>query len=312
MAAALCLLVTLAAAVGSVGWVLGDRAAQRREAEDKVRQALDAAKRGLLSGNPQDPELVAAVQQVQAQLGRGVLGEELRHQAEQLRRDQQMLASLEQASLQQAMLNGESSDFAHRDELYAKGFAAYGLYVAALGPQETADRIRQSAIRIHLLAALDYWATIRRLSNKESAALLGAAADKADDYPWTRKLRRALVRENRAALEALAKETTGTASPVIVSLLAQGLRRVGSFLEAERMLWRVQADRPDDFWINYELAVTILHRKSPDWAQIIRFYQAALALRPHNGIVYNNLGIALGHDGRLVEAEAVFRKGISI
>src|SRR5262249_11383585 len=40
-AVAVCLLVTLVTGGGSAGWVLGDRATRQREAEGKVRQALD-------------------------------------------------------------------------------------------------------------------------------------------------------------------------------------------------------------------------------------------------------------------------------
>ena len=53
-AAAVCLLVTLTVVVGSVGWVLGDRAARQREAEGKVWEALEAAEPGLRQGNPWD------------------------------------------------------------------------------------------------------------------------------------------------------------------------------------------------------------------------------------------------------------------
>ncbi len=51
-AAAVCLLVTITAFIGSVGWIMGDRAARQREAEAKVRDALDAAVPGLRQGNP--------------------------------------------------------------------------------------------------------------------------------------------------------------------------------------------------------------------------------------------------------------------
>jgi hypothetical protein len=79
-----CLLVSLAAVVGSAGWVLGDRKARQREAEGRVREALAEAAPGLRQGNPHDPALIAAVQRARAQLDAAALGPELRGRVEQL------------------------------------------------------------------------------------------------------------------------------------------------------------------------------------------------------------------------------------
>jgi len=69
VAAAVCLLVTVAAGVGSAAWALGERAARRQEAEAKVLAALEEATPGLREGKPHDPALRSAVQRAADQLG---------------------------------------------------------------------------------------------------------------------------------------------------------------------------------------------------------------------------------------------------
>jgi serine/threonine-protein kinase len=313
--AAVCLLVALAALVGSVGWVLGDRGARQREAEANVRQALDAAAPGLEQGNPMDPALVAAAQRAEAQLNGGVLGPEWRGLVEQLLSDVGMLARLDNARLQAAAGGkGTIFDIAGADLLYAEAFAWYGL---ALSPQEIADRVRASAIRIHLTAGLDDWSTVKDVLERRSGASLWTIADLADDDPWRRQLRRAARHrdraDDRAALEGLAEEVGASGQPAAyLAWLARTLRDVGSAAAAERLLRRAHQGRPADFWINFELACTFDWKQPPDWAEAARFYQAALALRPNSPVVWNNLGVKLKEQGKLVEAEASFRKVIEL
>jgi tetratricopeptide (TPR) repeat protein len=311
--AALGLLAVLLILGGAIGWVLGDRAARQRGAEGKVLEALGAAAPGLGKGDPYDASLMAAVERAQAQLGGGaVLGADFRCRAQQLRADHQMLVELEQAWLQAAIGGRESFlDYGGADRLFAQAFGKYGIDTTALPPQETAARLRESALRTHLVAALDQWAFVRRelsLGNEE----LRAAADLADDDEWTRSLRTASQRSDRPALEALAKEGTASRAPTDVVRLANALRNAGSGTTAEQFLWRAQSERPADLWINFELAVTLAERQPPDLAQAVRFLQAALALRPKSAVIYAHLGIAMRRQRKYAEAEAACRKAIDL
>jgi tetratricopeptide (TPR) repeat protein/serine/threonine protein kinase len=313
-AATVCLLVTLAVVVGSVGWVLGDRATQQREAESKVVEALEAAEPGLQQGNPWDPLLTSAVQRAEAQLNSGTVGLDLRRRVEQLQKDVQMLVRLETARLQSAAGSKATGfDDAGEDRLFAGAFAWYGLDVIALSPQEAAQRLRASAIGRHLIAALDYWAFIRNKLIQGGGASLRAVADLADDDPWQRRLRRAVRRRDRGEMERLAQdEATFNQPPTYLVLLANYLNVEGSGAAAERLLRRAQAKHPADFWINFALENILYLKKPSDPAERVRFLQAALALRPQSPAVYSNLGGALYDQGKLAEAEAASRKAIEL
>jgi serine/threonine protein kinase/Tfp pilus assembly protein PilF len=313
-AAAVCLLVALAAGVGSAAWILGERAARQEEAEAKVQEALAEAMPRLSAGNPDDPALIAAVQRAEAQLGAGELRPLLRGRVEQLRRDQKMLADLEQASLQTVAGDNETGmDFDGADRLYAQAFAGYGMDVTTLSPQEAAQRLRASAISPHLIAGLDDWAFVRDNLSRGSGAAVRRVAELADDDPWRRRRREAAGRRDRATLEELAEEAeTLSHPPANLVMLARVLRNGGSGVVAERLLRRAQSAQPADFWVNLELAETLYKKKPPDMMEAVRFYQAALALRPQSPVVHNNLGNALQHQGKRVETEAAYRKAIEL
>jgi serine/threonine protein kinase/Flp pilus assembly protein TadD len=317
VAGVVCLLVTLVAGGGSVGWVLSDRAARQREAQAKVREAeakvqeaLEAATPGLRQGNPHDTALIAAVQRAAAQLDAGAVNPELRGRVEQLRRDLDMLAALENARLQRAAGNKETGfDVAGAEQLYAQAFAAYDVDLTTLSPQEAAERVRGSAIRAHLIAALYDW---RRFHRRDSTPP-GAALVLADDDPWRQRLLEATTREEYTALEKLAQEEeTLRQPPANLVLLADMLKRGQRQAAAERLIRQAQQEHPGDFWINMWLAEVLCEKKPPAWAEAAQFYQAALALRPQSPAVLTNLGVVLRNQGKLPEAITAFRKAIEL
>ncbi len=244
--------------------------------------------------------------------GRGL--EALRERVERRKRDVDLLTRLEEARLQAAAGSKETGfDNAGADRLYAGAFEWYGLDVTALDPPGAAERVRASAIRTRVIAGLDHWAFVRDQLIRGSGAPLRAVADQADDDPWRRRLREAVVRGDRAALEGLAEEEGALSQPpTSLVLLADALWNAGNLAAVERLLRQAQVRHPADFWFNIELASVLYEKNPPDTAEAIRFYQAALALRPQSPIVYSNLGVALQDQGKLAEAVAAYRKAIEL
>jgi serine/threonine protein kinase/Flp pilus assembly protein TadD len=230
------------------------------------------------------------------------------------RRDVDMFLRLEDARLQMAAGSTETGlDFAGADRRYAEAFAWYGLPVATLAPQEAAQRVRASTIGSCLTVALDEWTLIRGKLEEASGSGLRAVADLADDDPWRRRLRDAAVRRDRTALEGLTAEPETLSQPSIsLRLLAGALQDAGSGAAAERLLRAAQQAHPADFWINFRLAIRLGSETPAAAAEAIRFYQAALALRPTSPAVYNNLGVALKAQGTLEEAVTSYRQAIAL
>jgi serine/threonine-protein kinase len=74
-------------------------------------------------------------------------------------------------------------------------------------------------------------------------------------------------------------------------------------------LQRVQREHPGDFWANLALSRAILE-KNP--GESIRYFQAALAIRPRTAVVNDGLGLALLVTGRSDEAIDHFREALRI
>ena len=59
---------------------------------------------------------------------------------------------------------------------------------------------------------------------------------------------------------------------------------------------RAQRAHPEDFWINHDLARSLMGAGQPDEA--VRFYSAAVAIRPRSHLALSRLRAALRAAGR--------------
>jgi serine/threonine-protein kinase len=305
---AACVLVVLV--LGGVA--LWREQGQRAAAAAAVEGALERSE--VLRQQERWQEALAVLAVAVGQLeGRGLAA--LGRRVEQSRRDVDMLLHLEEARLQLSAAGKEAAfDYAGADRLYAEAFQQYGLEVAALEAEEAARRVRASAIRERLTAALDDWADCRgKNPDRGGTEALRAVARLADDDPWRQRLREAAGRSDRAALEALAEqEHTLSKGPTGLVWLASSLRSAGNLALAERLLRQAQAAHPADFWVNFKLAYILTEEKGAAHGEAVRFYQAALALRPQSPVVHSNLGVALKDKGQMDEAIAEYRQAIRL
>jgi tetratricopeptide (TPR) repeat protein len=327
------------------GAVLWRELAQRAAAADAVEAALEQAEN--LRDQERWDEALAVLDGAQGRLEGRALGG-LGQRVQQAWRDVQVLKQLEEAGVQLAI---GSNDFGYDREganrLYAKAFATYGLEVFAPNQKEVAEAIRASAIGNRLGMALAQWAHVRDRLHRGQGRPLWSLADMVDDNAWRRRLRTAAQLRDRASLEKLAKDKKLLSQPpAALVLLAQDLYLAGKSSHAERFLRRAQASRPADFWLNFELANALGSKESTAVAERIRFYQAALALRPTSpgvhlslgnalkdkgdldgaiacyrealrlkpdyAVAHNNLGVALGHKGRTEAAIACYREALRL
>src|SRR5262249_10244212 len=100
--------------------------------------------------------------------------------------------------------------------------------------------------------------------------------------------------------------------PATVLLLEEMLRETGRSPLPLEMLRRVQARRPNDFWINHQLGMHLMHMNPPRRDEAIGFFRAALALRPQSPAVHVNLAKLLMEQGKVAEAEAALREAIRL
>jgi serine/threonine-protein kinase len=197
-------------------------------------------------------------------------------------------------------------DYVRADREHAAAFQDYRIDVDRLQPPDAGARIAAAPIVVELVNALDQWAFIRRVlapRDAPGARHLTAVAKAADPDPWRCRLRDALDLESadreraRTAFEELAATAPEDARHrESLSRLAFALGRLGKKETATALLRRAQRAHPDDFWINYDLARSLMGTGRPDEAA--RFYTAAVAIRPRSDLAVRGLREALRAAGR--------------
>jgi tetratricopeptide (TPR) repeat protein len=308
------LLATLAVLAGCVGWVVRDRSARQVRTATEVRAALDEAQR--LHGQRQWREAHAAARRAEALLAADQDGStECRQRVRELLADLDMVVRLEEVRLQGARVNDGRFDLDCADRRYAAAFRAYGIDVEALDAEEAARLIRARPVRVEL-AALDFWARRRRLLPRKGGKgwlELLAVARSVDPDPRRTALRDAVASGDGQALVAWAASAdVRSLPPVTLVLLAAYLAEMRSRPAATALLRRAHEHHAHDFWINHHLADLLVEARPPRLAEAIRFYTAAVALRPESPGARLNLGVALASKGRLEEALAAYRHAIEL
>ncbi len=222
-----------------------------------------------------------------------------------------MVLLLEEIRLPRAR-DGKEDDFDHgwADDSYANAFREYGIDVESLEPEEAAELVRGRPIWLELATAVDYWAGQRQKAKRPHWQRLIGLARIADPDEWRNQVREALERSDQEALRALA------ASPKIGELPVQTLSLLGGAIKDdaanEAVLRQAQRKYPHDFWINFQLAWTLERARPPQLSDAVRFYTAAVALRPQNVPIYMWLGNALFKQGNLHESEAMYRRYVEL
>jgi tetratricopeptide (TPR) repeat protein len=301
-------LVTAGAAAILVVILLGGAGAWWLDRQrTQLRQAVEAdlAEVVLLQEQARWAEARTSLGRADARLGSDG-PEDLHRRLEQMGRDLDLVARLDSIRLESSMsVTGRGFDFKGADRRYAAEFAEAGLGAVGDDPQVVADRVRDSAVRAALVAALDDWAMSAEGQPSRWEWLLEVARQ-ADPDPWRDHLRSPRAWQDPAVLKQLASDEKATEqAPRLIAALAGRLQIEGE--DATGLLRKAQALHPDDFWLNHQLGMALALR---DPREAVGYYRAALALRPGNVVVLTSLGTVLAGQGRLEEAKAEFRKAL--
>jgi serine/threonine-protein kinase len=306
--AAAALLVTalalLGLAIGGGLWLEWQRAQERQAVEGDLRELAG------LQEQARWAEARAALERAEARLDRSGPGD-LRRRLDQARDDLDLVARLDDihlnrlSSVEEEDLNSAPAD-ADRD--YETAFEDAGLGKIDDDPASVATRVRGSAVREALVAALDDWAV--SVSDEARRRWLLEVARRADPDTegWRDRARDPRVWEDPAALAELA-ETAPVAGPSVQLLLAVGERWHANGGYHTVYLRRVQREHPADFWVNFTLANALKYRGP---GEAISYFRVALAIRPRAAIASRNLGDVLKFQGWLDEALDYYRKALAL
>jgi tetratricopeptide (TPR) repeat protein len=283
---------------------------KRARAEGEARAALEEGSE--LQKKEKWFEALSAVRRAKGVLAGVWADRALRREVEELDRDLEMALRLQEARLRGAAARDRRFDWQAASAAYEEAFAWYGLEVESGDPRQAGEFIRSRSIWLQFAAALDDWAGWRNCGNKDCRHLL-AIARVADPDKWRNRLRDALERTDPRAVEELAASAQGDElPPATVVLLARVTRGYAREEQAVTALQQAQQRHPDDFWVNFELGACLANSRPPRLEEAIRFYTAAVALRPQSPGAWLDLGYALGNRGKVDEAIVCARKAIRL
>jgi tetratricopeptide (TPR) repeat protein len=312
--AAAALLVTLAALAGSVGWVVRDQGARQARTASELQATVEQAQQ--FQREAKLPEALTAARHAEVLLANDGGSRELRQSVRELLADLGMVTKLEEIRMLQNSLSDANFDDEAADRAYEESFRDYGIDVENMDFSEAIVRVKERAIRVELGVALGGWARAREglppKGLKKPSDLHNLAAAVHSD-PWAPELRDMFNEHNRQRLAGWGdSDKVRAMPPVILVRIAEQIKGMGGHQEAIVFLRQAQARHPGDFWINHQLGYYLSTLANPRWDEAVRFYTAAVALRPDNVRARLNLGKALAGNGRLDEATTVFQKVIDL
>jgi Flp pilus assembly protein TadD len=277
--------------------VEAERAATERAAAEDLREMVQWLKKSSW------PEARTALERAKGRLGdRG--SAELRRLLDQGTRALELAAQLDAIRLHGS---GSAVGLARSSEKYLEAFRGAGLGQIDDPPEIVAARIKASHIRNVLLDALDFWSECAKDPRRMDWILEVARQADPDPTGWRVRARHPDIRKDDVALAQLIA-TAPIADPSVALLLALEHHLKPSNPERVPFLKRIQQAHPGDFWVKLRLGTVLLKMGKP--SEAVGYYQAALAVRPREAIVWNNLGVALGVTGRKEEALEQHRQAV--
>jgi eukaryotic-like serine/threonine-protein kinase len=304
----------LALSMAGVGlWLILDRAETAHKAEGERAAIEDAAAGDLdemerLLGASDWPQAAAALERAKARLGdRGPA--RLRRRLDQGARDLELAASLDAIRLDRiTRREPEGRAAARSDGEYEAAFVRAGLGRVHDAPEMVAAKVNASKIRGALVDTIDDWAYWAHEAGRRTWLLSVARLADPDPTGWRDRARDPANYQDRSTLEALIAGGP-VADPCVPLFLSLAKRASAAGVDPVPFLKKVQQAHPGNLYANLMLAEKL---RDKDPGEAIRYYQAALAIRPGAGIIRNNFGVALSRNKRDEEAVDQYRKAVEL
>jgi serine/threonine-protein kinase len=285
-AAAAAVIGLAAALVGGALWVVSDRAAVERAADDDLREMIEHRERSEWA------EARAALGRAEARLGDHGSAD-IRRRIHRADVELTLIAKLDAARLVAIQTVGGEYTLDRADDAYVAALQEAEVLLPGDAPDMVADRIKRSDVSMALVNAFDSWAGLS--TNDARRELISQIARLADPdlNGWRKRTQDPALGTDQLALKRVAKEVeeSPTADPRVSMFLlfADRCRKTG--VDPSSMLKRVHRMQPNDFWLNLRLGADA--HAGRRYEEAVQFYHSAVVLRPDAAIAHNNLAMAL-------------------
>ena len=328
----LCFLILL----GTVsGWAIRDRRAreqevarEREERQGKVTAQIDLIMNGVqqLERDQKWADAWAAAKRAEPIIATGDLPVELAAEVRRAITDLELVRQSEEIRLSLSELRqiadpdsdghlSYSYDYEDTDRRYDDLFRHHGVDVDKLSTDESVALLRsRNDVVSAIVDALDHWAWCRhKLDDVSGVTHLVTIAQALDTDLLRRQVRVALQESDGERLvESLDLEDVARQSPATAELLARSLRDRGIPERALDVLNRALLQHPDDYWLHVQTALAHHECRPRHDAEAVAHFRVALALRPQDIAMHNDLGCFLRAQGKLEDARAILSRAIEL
>jgi superkiller protein 3 len=297
-------------------WMALDRTARQQRLTARVEQILSDVDQ--LERDQKWPEALAAAGRAEEVLANGEADDTIHRRVRDVKHGLAFVAELDRIRQERAAIVNGQFNHAGASRAYAQAFRDYGMDMESLPVEEASARLRgNSALAAPVAAALDDWVEARHAlgEGKPNWERLVAVARGIDPDPvrdrlrsmWGERITPGLQAEARRLAESIDIQAQ---SPRTLDILARTLAQAQLPDAAVQVLRDGRYAHPGDFWLNFDLGYQLSEAK--DHVGAVRYYSAAVSIRPDSAAAHNNLGIALTDQGKLDEAIAEYRKAIEL
>jgi tetratricopeptide (TPR) repeat protein len=315
--------LSLAAAVGLGVWLQQQAGLRRAEQAARTTRAREAIETTLKTAY--DSARGEHWEQARSILATGrdhvpeADSDPLRGQLDQAAKDVQFAAELEKARLAfdvkpATIYFGMTTSYPDQLKAYSHAFQQAGFDMSG-DAQTLAERIRGEPLAEQVVAALDEWAyaAFRLKQEPQQKQLLRIARLSEPDPEWRDRFRDPGAWGDKQALLALAEQASRTRRPPgahHLAILGALLKMVGRQEEERQLLLEALSRRPEEYWLNFEMAQS--RSRDGDYDEASKYWRVANALRPGNWRVLNQFGTALCISGNSEEAIPQLRRAVAL
>lgn len=292
---------------GIAGWWYDHQASIRRERlgrdTNALAAALDRTEEALRNDDALKGEI--AFEQADRRMAEGV-GQELQARFERCRTDLTMLKELDRINdYRWTLAAGRLPDLKQLVARWRTAFEVFGIAPSVTELGETVDRIDASLIRARLLTEMDTW-----LVHDPSTALI-LILSATDHDVFRNAVRDAILRGDDERLIALADDAEALRQPPRFAVIL-GLLRPITFAQRARLLREAHRLAPTSLAVVMEAAGMYRVNQRIGASERVGWYRTALAIRPNNATVWNNLSVALLDDGERDASISASREAVRL
>jgi eukaryotic-like serine/threonine-protein kinase len=306
-------LVVLAAAVGAGSWLNEERSSRRSVARRVIERGIprayelsreekwEDARRLLVNAEQnavyaESDELSRRIERARQQIG-------FAGQLEKIRESQTFFQPIDREGIRVA--NDE------RASEYASAFAEAKIDLD--DPDSAAAKIRDSEVRLQIVAALDLWA-MAAFKNKrypEHRKLLAIARAADPGCAWQDRFRDPATWIRKNALVQLSEEALDAERPAHqLAIVGQLLRGFDANKDCTRLLHDALMRQPGNYWLNWEMGLAL--DGDNRFRESVRHFAVAVAVRPEDPWRLYRLAGALSSSGQHEEAIAMGRRAVEL